>query len=72
MRQSGATYAVSLDLAQDRAGRDRQAADAWRRIHAQPDGDAGDASESTELHRLRGVIARLLASALLRQTRSAT
>ena len=38
MRHAAAS-AVSLDLARDRAERDRRAADAWRRVHAQADAE---------------------------------
>jgi hypothetical protein len=37
MRQSGTTYDVSLNLAQDRARRDHLTANAWRRLHAAAD-----------------------------------
>lgn len=33
--------AVALFIAEDRASRDRQAADAWRRLHAKADADGG-------------------------------
>ena len=62
---------ASLNLAHDRAHRDHQAADAWRRLHAQPDVEPLAAVTAT--HRsIRPIVARLVAGLSARRARSTT
>lgn len=68
MRPSGTTYAVSLNLAHDRARRDQRVADAWRRRHA----DAGieaTAPDTAAVHGLHWAIANLFGALVLRRMR---
>jgi hypothetical protein len=67
MRASGTSYAVSLNLARDRARRDHRAADAWRRLHAEPD-DESHELETDAAHGLHAALARLFGALLLRRT----
>ena len=71
MRHTATSYGVGLDLAHDRAHRDRQAADAWRRLHQEPDA-ALDAAVDGSHRSFRPIVARLVASLSVRRARSTT
>ena len=71
MRNTATSYAVSLNIVHDRAHRDQQAADAWRRLHAHPDVEPAAASDSS--HRsIRPIVAGLVAGLHVRRARSTT
>jgi hypothetical protein len=71
MRESGTTYAVSLNLAQDRARRDHRTADAWRRLHAAADVEVPELA-ATEVRRVRAALANLFRALRVRRMRPAT
>ena len=65
------SYAVSLNLAQDRAHRDHEAADAWRRLHARPDVESA-ASVVANRRSIRSIVAGLVAGLHVRRARPTT
>ncbi|HEY6570247.1 MAG TPA: hypothetical protein VIZ22_08160 [Candidatus Limnocylindrales bacterium] len=71
MRHTATSYGVSLNLAHDRAHRDHQAADAWRRLHTEPDA-ALDAAVDGGHRSFRPIVARLVAGLSVRRARSTT
>lgn len=69
MRHTATSYGVSLNLAHDRAHRDQQAADAWRRLHAQPDATR-DAAVGSSPRSIRPIVTSLVGALRMRMTRS--
>jgi hypothetical protein len=69
MRHTATPYGVSLNLAHDRAHRDHQAADTWRRLHQEPDA-ALDAAVDRGHRSFRPIVARLVAGLSVRRART--
>ena len=69
MRHATTSYAVSLNLAQDRARRDHQAADTWRRLHREPD-EASNGAVDAGHRSLRPIVTSLVGALRMRVTRS--